>query len=95
MSSLRRPPIEVLFLFPFYLFLFLFVVCRSKTSFYLAGDPRSQEFRPGRRCEAGPAAPNRWRQAMTSLSCDAMPSTEGSAQPSTTLEVSSSRRARA
>ena len=33
---------------------------------------------------------NRWRQAMTSLSCDAMPSTDGSAQPSTTLEVSSS-----
>mgnify|MGYP006056599241 CR=1 FL=1 len=33
---------------------------------------------------------NRWRQAMASLSCDIMPSTEGSAQPSTTLEVSSS-----
>ena len=33
---------------------------------------------------------NRWRQAIMSLSRDAMPSTEGSAQPSTTLEVSSS-----
>ena len=51
MSSLRRPPIE-------FLFVSLFVrVCHSKTSFYWAGDPRPQEYRPRRRCEAGPAAP--------------------------------------
>ena len=57
MSSLRRPPTEFLFVSLFILFLFLFRVFHSKTSFYWAGDPRSQEFRPRRRCEAGPAAP--------------------------------------
>ena len=36
---------------------FLFRVCHSKTSFYWAGYPRPQEYRPRRRCEAGPAAP--------------------------------------
>ena len=47
----------------FFLFLFLFVFsfclgfCHNKTSFHWAGDPRSQEHRPRRRCEAGPAAP--------------------------------------
>ena len=58
MSPLRRPPIEFHFCFSFILFLFLFRVCHNKTSFYWAGDPRSQEYRPRRRrCEAGPAAP--------------------------------------
>ena len=57
MSLLRRPPIECLFVSLFILFLFLFRVCHSKTSFYWAGDPRLQEYRPRRRCEAGPAAP--------------------------------------
>ena len=33
MSSVRRPPIECLFVSLFILFLFLFVVCRSETSF--------------------------------------------------------------
>ena len=45
--------------FSFYFVFFLVVDCRSETnSVYWAGDPRSQEFRPRRRCEAGPAAPN-------------------------------------
>ena len=57
MSSLRRPPIEFLFCSSFICFSFCFRVCHSKTSFYWAGDPRSQEYRPRRRCEAGPAAP--------------------------------------
>ena len=35
----------------------MFSGCHSKTSFYWDGDPRSQEYRPRRRCEAGPAAP--------------------------------------
>ena len=56
-SSLRRPPIEVLFCFSFICFSVCFRVCHSKTSFYWAGDQRSQEYRPRRRCEAGPAAP--------------------------------------
>ena len=46
MSSLRRPPIEFLFCFSFICFSFCFRVCHSsKTSFYWAGDPRSQEHR--------------------------------------------------
>ena len=57
MSSLRRPPIEFLFCFSFICFSVCFRVCHSKTSFYWAGDQRSQEYRPRRRCEAGPAAP--------------------------------------
>ena len=57
MSSLRRPPIEFLFVSLFFLFSLFFRVCHSKPSFYWAGDPRPQEYRPRRRCEAGPAAP--------------------------------------
>ena len=56
-SSLRRPPIEFLFCFSFICFSVCFRVCHSKTSFYWAGDQRPQEYRPRRRCEAGPAAP--------------------------------------
>ena len=57
MSSLRRPPIGFLFCFSFICFSFCFGVCNSKTSFYWADDPRSQEYRPRRRCEADSAAP--------------------------------------
>ena len=57
MSSLRRSPIGFLFVSLFIVFLFLFRVCHSKTSLYWAGDPMPQEYRPRRRCEAGPAAP--------------------------------------
>ena len=93
MSSLRRPPIEFLFVSLFILFLFLFVVCRSKTSrFILAGDPRSQEFRPRRRCEAGPAAPKpmapgndvtlSWRHAVDRRFGAAVDNTRGVVIPS-------------
>ena len=93
MSSLRRPPIEFLFVSLFILFLFLFVVCRSKTfPFYLAGDPRSQEFRPRRRCEAGPAAPKpmapgndatfSWRHAVDRRFGAAVDNTRGVVIPS-------------
>ena len=96
MSSLRRPPIEFLFgsLFIFVslclefatvkLLRFIGLVTQGHRSIGLEeGARRAQRRR------------NRWRQAMTSLACGAMPSTKGSVQPSTTLEVSSSRRARA
>ena len=57
MSSLRRPPIEFLFCFSLFVSLSFFRVCHSKTLFCWAGDPRSQEYRPRRRCEAGLAVP--------------------------------------
>ena len=88
MSSLRRPPIEFLFCVSFYFVSLCLEFCHNKTSFYWAGDPRSQEHRPTiveKGARRARRRRNRWRQAMASLSCVAMPSTEGSAQPSTTL----------
>ena len=79
----------------YFVFLFLFVVCRSETSFtgLVAQGHRSFGLEEGAR--RARRRRTRWRQAMTPLFRGAMPSTEGSAQPSTALEVSSSRRARA
>ena len=72
-----------------------FRVCHSKTSFIglVTKGHRSIGLEEGAR--RARRRRNRWHQAMTPLSRGAIPSTEGSAQPSTTLEVSSSRRARA
>ena len=90
MSSLRRPPIECLFVSLFILFLFLFVVCRSETSFTGLVTQGHRSFGLEEGARRARRRRTRWRQAMTSLSRGAMSSTEGSAQPSTTLEVSSS-----
>ena len=90
MSSLRRPPIECLFVSLFILFLFLFVVCRSETSFTGLVTQGHRSFGLEEGARRARRRRTRWRQDMTPLSRGAMPSTEGSAQPSTTLEVSSS-----
>ena len=76
--------------FSFYFVSLLFVDCRSKTSFTGLVTQGHGSFGLEEGARRARRRRIRWRQAMTSLSCDAMPSTEGSAQPSTTLEVSSS-----
>ena len=94
-SSLRRPPIECLFV-SLFIFVSLFgCSCRSETSFTGLVTQGHRIFGLEEGARRARRRRNRWRQAMASLSRDAMPSTEGSAQPSTTLEVSSPRRARA
>ena len=77
--------------FSFHFCFSLYRVCHSKTNRFIGQvtqGHRSIGLEEGAR--RAQRRRNRWRQAMTSLSCDAMPSTKGSVQPSTTLEVSSS-----
>ena len=82
MSSLRRPPIEFSFVSLFILFLFWLEFCHNKTSIYWAGDQGHRSIGLEEGARRARRRRIRWRQAMPSLSCGAMPSTEGSAQPS-------------
>ena len=85
MSSLRRPPIEFLFVSLFILFLFLLEFATVNLRFIglVTQGHRSIGLEEGAR--RARRRRKRWRQALTPLSCGAMPPTEGSAQPSTTL----------
>ena len=73
----------------FILFLFVLEFCHNKIALLgcWAGDQghRSVGLGKVRGARRARRRRNRWRQAMTPLSCGAMPPTEGSAQPSTTL----------
>ena len=77
MSSLRRPPIECLFVSLFILFLFLFVVCRSETLFTGLVTQGHRSFGLEESARRARRRRTRWRHAMASLSRGAMTSTEG------------------
>ena len=83
MPSLRRPPIEFLFVSLFILLLFLFGGFHRKVRFIglVTQGHRSIGLEEGAR--RARRRRNRWLQAMAPLSCGAMLSTEGSAQLST------------